>query len=254
MFNKIKNLASRNTFILNLYHLSRPSMDMVYKVEDLDDNYYAKVKSFGDREMEHQIGRLTNFKKIVSEIESKNLEGDVIEFGTWKGFSLIWIAYFLERAGIFNKKIIGVDGFVGLPNSEGIFYKGAFKNTSQELCRSHIRFSKDLYQVTKDNISIEKYLYSEKDAILKRLREITHKKFSLIHIDCDISSSAKELFEIIQHGDLMAPTCYLCFDDYGCMESYKNTVDSLLKTLENKWLIKEHSETNLTKNFILQKR
>lgn len=252
MLNKFKQFLRQSTIVTNLYYLFKPiAMDKVYKIEDLNDNYYAKVKYFGDKELEHQIGRLTNFKKIVDEIESKKINGDIIEFGTWRGFSLLWIAYFLERAGVFNKKIIGIDGFVGLPNTEGVFLKNAFNDTSERLCRNNIMFSKDLYNSTKNNISIEKNLYSDKASILDK---IGGKKFCLIHIDCDISSSLIEIFDILSGGSLIGDICYLCFDDYGCMDSYKNTVDELMKTLDKKWAIKEYSKTNLTKNFLLERK
>lgn len=251
MLNKFKQLLGQSTLATNLYRMSRPVMDKIYRVEDLNDSYYSKIKISGDTELEHQIGRLTNFKKIVDEIESKKINGDVVEFGTWRGFSLLWIAYFLERAGVFNKKIIGVDGFVGLPNTEGVFLKNAFNDTSERLCRDNIMFSKDLYHSTKKNISIEKNLYSEKSSILNK---IGGKKFCLIHIDCDISSSLLEIFSILEDGSLIGDTCYLCFDDYGVMDSYKKTVDELVKTLDKKWTIKDHSKTSLTKNFLLERR
>lgn len=254
MMKKFKNYIYKFPAVRNLVHFIKTDMDLMYEKEDLNDEYYQKVKSSGDRELEHQIGRLTNYKKIITEISDKKLPGDIIEFGTWQGFSLLWIAYLLEREGLFFKKIVGIDGFVGLPNSEGIFPKGGFKNTSLKKCRNNFIFSNKLYPITKRNVFIEQFLYSQKEEIKMRIKDITKNKFCFIHIDCDISSSVKEIFEIIKKGDILTDTCYLLFDDYGTMDSYKNTVDGLLKEIGNKWIIKEHSKTDQTKNFILQKR
>lgn len=254
MLKKIKIYLNQFPAIRNLRSLSKSDMGLIYRREDLNNEYYLKVKGSGDRELEHQIGRLTNFKKILSEIQNNKLGGDIVEFGTWQGFSILWIAYLAEREGLLSKKIIGIDSFAGLPNSEGDFVKGMFKNTSYQVCRNNIKFSKDLYQITKKNIFIEQFLYSQKEKIIKRLGKITTGKFCLVHIDCDISSSVKEVFNILNDGELLADNCYLLFDDYGCTDSYKNTVDDLLKGLGNKWIINEHSRRNLTKNFILQKR
>jgi len=250
---KIKIFLLKNFFIRNLYTLSNPGLDMIYNKEDLNEDYYTKIKERDDRETEHQIGRIINYRKILSEINRNKLPGDIIEFGSWKGFSLLWIAHLAERAGLFTKKIVAIDSFLGLPNDEGIFKKGHFKNTSFQKCYSNIKYSKDLYPITKKNIYIKKFLFSQKDAILEMLTKIPTQKFCFIHIDCDISSSINEIFCILREGDLLNDTCYLLFDDYGVIDSYKNTVDSLLKTLENQWTIEEHSSTNLTKNFLLKK-
>src|SRR5688572_17865616 len=84
-----------------------PQLDMIYNEQDLTLDYYEKVKDVGDPELEHQIGRLTNFKRIIP--ETRHLEGDFMEFGTFRGFSMLWIAYLLERQAIFNKKLVGLD-------------------------------------------------------------------------------------------------------------------------------------------------
>ena len=74
-------------------------MPLKYKLADLNKENYEKVKASGDEGGEHEIGRLTNFKDILNEIADQKLPGDIIEFGTWQGFSMLWIAYLCERAG-----------------------------------------------------------------------------------------------------------------------------------------------------------
>ncbi len=250
----IRQLLNHYHFIKKTYRSARHKVDMIYKMQDLNDNYYDKIKNLGDKEIEHQIGRLKNFKKIVSEIEEKKLTGDVLEFGTWRGFSFLWIAYLFERCGILNKKFVGIDGFVGLPNAEGFFQKGAFSNTSKKICENNIILSKHLYSITKNNIYVEKFMYSQQGAILRRLNDINANKFCFIHIDCDISSSAIEIFALLKSGDLLSDSCYILFDDYELTDSYKNTVNDSMKNLESEWIIQEHSKTNLTKNYYLQKK
>jgi len=141
---KIKAKILFKPFLRNINSLRHELLDLVYKPEDLNFEYYNKIKDLGDVELEHQIGRLTNFKKLLGEIFLNDTKGDIIEFGTWKGFSLLWIAYLCERIGIFDKKIIGIDGFIGLPDAEGPFQKGAFKNTSLKECWRNIFYNKYL--------------------------------------------------------------------------------------------------------------
>jgi len=253
----LTKVVKRSSILYRLYlwvsvdRKREKNLSLIYNPQDLNAEYYEKIKDL-DRDFEHQIGRLSNYKKIVEDCQ--NLEGDFIEFGTWQGFSLLWIAYFMERKAIFTKKLIGLDGFIGLPYADGIFDKFAFSNTSLNLCRKNLLENKILYKETKKNILIEKFLYQQKGSILRFFKKKGIQQFCFIHIDCDVSKSAEEIFEILLEGGCLADKCYILFDDYGCETSLKKTVDGILKKLEVDWLIETHSSTKLTKNFLLNRR
>lgn len=255
---KVLKKIVKNNSILYRLHLwfskdrkQGQSLSLIYNPLDLNTEYYEKIKDL-NRDFEHQIGRLSNFKKIIEVCQS--LEGDFIEFGSWQGFSLLWIAYFMERNAIFTKKLIGLDGFVGLPYTDGIFDKFAFSDTSLKLCRKNLLENRILYDETKRNIFIEKFLYKQKESILQFLKKKEIEKFCFIHIDCDVSRSAEEIFEILLDGKYLADKCYILFDDYGCESGLRQTIDGILKRLEENWQIETHSGTKLTKNFILDRR
>lgn len=252
---KIFEKVIENPLIYKLYTLrfKRPEkMKLFYKTEDLNFEYYNKIKNLGYREFEHQIGRLTNFKAIVRDCAS--LEGDFVEFGCWRGFSLLWAAYFMERNAIFNKKLIGLDGFIGLPYTDGGFRKGKFSNTSRKECKNNLIKSDELYDEIKKKVFVGKFLYEEKEAILDYFRKLKTKKLCFIHIDCDISQSARQIFEILVEGDLIADKAYVLFDDYGIEPTLREEIAKFLETQKEKWNIEVHSETNLTKNFIFSKK
>lgn len=227
-------------------------LQWIYRPEDINPEYYAKIKNLGVREFEHQIGRLTNWRKIVH--DCSELNGDFIEFGSWKGFSLMWIAYFMERDAIFTKKLIGLDGFIGLPYADGGFRKGKFANTSLKACRRNVLGDNGLYEETKKNIFIEKFLYSQKTDIIDYLRKLKVTKLCFIHIDCDVSQSAREIFTILTERNLIADKAYILFDDYGIEPTLRDEIKRFLKRQQPKWNIKVHSETAITKNYIFTKK
>lgn len=252
---KIFEKAIENPFIYKLYSLKfiKPEkMKLFYKTEDLNPEYYSKIKDLGFRELEHQIGRLTNFKSIIR--DCTYLEGDVVEFGSWQGFSLLWIAYFMERNAIFNKKLIGLDGFIGLPYADGGFRKGKFANTSRKECRNNLIKSSELYNEIKKNVFVGKFLYEEKKAIFEYFRRLKVNKLCFIHVDCDISQSARQIFEIIVEGDLIADKAYILFDDYGIEPTLREEVERFLGTQKSKWNIEVHSETKLTRNYLFVRK
>lgn len=226
---------------------------LVYKPEDLNDEYYLKIcDNSGNIELEHQIGRLKNMKKIVTECASLN--GDLIEFGTWKGFSLLWIAYFLERNAVFNRKLVGLDGFIGLPDDDGPFHKGSFSDTSLKTCLNNILNNGLLYEETRKNILINQYLFNQKEQILSYLRKNNISKFCFIHIDSDIYQSINEIFAILQDGNCIADKAYILFDDYGWNSKLAPVVDEIFEKMNSEWNISVHSATRLTKNFLLQRK
>jgi hypothetical protein len=248
-----KNPAAYRSFLsYKNRELNSRSQSLTYKPEDLNKDYYRKIKDLKSSELEHQIGRLMNMKNIVKECRA--ISGDFIEFGTWRGFSMLWIAYFMERNAIFDKKFIGLDGFVGLPYSDGVFEQYGFSDTSLEECRKVIRASNEIYEETKNNIIIEKFLYKQKTEILNFLKYANTKKFCFIHIDCDVSQSYLEIFDLLTEGKLIADKCYILFDDYGCDSNLKTEIDKSFKRLSKKWEITVHSSTKLTKNFYFEKK
>ncbi|MGB2580231.1 MAG: TylF/MycF/NovP-related O-methyltransferase [Minisyncoccia bacterium] len=250
---KIKLLVLSSPLARNLNNLRFDDFGLVYKIEHLNNEYYEKIKNLGDAELEHQIGRLTNFKSILNEISINNTEGDILEFGSWRGFSLLWTGSLCENIGMFSKKIIGIDGFVGLLEDDGVFKKGMFNNTSLKLCRRNIQQNNNIYSATKKNIFVEQFLFSQKNEILETLRKISGRKFAFVHIDSDVSGSVGEIFDILIEGDLLEDECYLLFDDYGCATAMSIEIDKALSLLKTRWDIVVHSSTMLTKNFKLTK-
>ena len=152
--NKLEKIIS-NQFVYDMFIRSKmlkPSyfkkMTLKYNPDDLSSEYYEKIKE-RKWELEHQIGRLTNFKKIIEHCAS--LKGDFVEFGCYRGFSVLWTAYLAERNAIF-RKIIGLDGFTGLPYSDDEFRKGRFADTTPKKCLNNIIKSDEIYDETKKNI------------------------------------------------------------------------------------------------------
>lgn len=254
----IKNTLLRSDSIYRAYQWKgafirdrrRPAeLAMIYQPADLTPEYYQKAKASGDRELEHQIGRLVNFKQIINEWHS--LPGHLVEFGTYRGFSMLWIAYLYERLGVFNKKFIGIDSFTGLPYNDGVWRKSGFSAITLKQCRNFIHNSRQLYSQTKQNIFIEQALFKDQNHMRRIFNQHDVSQLSFIHVDCDVSQSFVDIAELLDKYDLIAPQAYILFDDYGQPSNMKSTVDKVIERWRNKFTITEHSATKFTKNFKL---
>ncbi len=111
--------------------------------------------------------------------ETKNIKGDIIEFGVWNGNNLLFIKKVIEYLKI-KKKIIGFDSFKGMPKPDE---KNSFIG-DLNLLKHIIKFFKfkNVKIIKDDFLNIEKYNHS-------------FKKFSLIYIDCDLYFTTKLILE-----------------------------------------------------------
>jgi len=137
--------------------------------------------------------------------ETENLEGDILELGTYKCGTTIMMARFLKNIGS-KRKVIGCDAFKGLPyddkHSSQQNAKGMFSDVTVEYVLEKIKkFGVD------DKITIIEGLFEE--TLLKSLSE---QKFSMVLLDCDLYDAAKFSLEfayprLVEGGLIM-------FDDY----------------------------------------
>ena len=163
---------------------------------------------------------------------SNHLDGDYVEFGVYKGDSLIdsietylgfrkwlssqlisiepWRVNVAEQSPL-NKKMTfhGLDTFSGMPeNSEDnfIYGKGTFvgdKKSVETKVRIHLS----------DSVEIELYegLFLETKVALQN--KLLGKKAAIINIDCDIKESTSDSLQIIEN--YLQVGSIVLFDDYN---------------------------------------
>ncbi len=178
-----------------------------------------------------RIGKFLNHLEIYKKIVS--LPGDILEFGVYKGTSLIRLLSFrhlLEND--FSRKVIGFDAFGKFPNdleleSDRKFVKtfegnGGFGISSSEL-HEHLKRK-----------GIQNYTLVEGD-ILKTLPNylMSHPglKISLIHIDVDVYEPTKFILETL--WDRVVRGGIIMFDDYSVVEGETKAVDEYFESLDD---------------------
>lgn len=153
-----------------------------------------------------------------------NVDGDVIEFGSYKGGSALFMAKALKKFHP-QKKIYALDTFSGMPPTDkriDMHNEGDFSDSILE------EFQEKKEKNGLDNLVIVKGKFEDTFPRLKE--EITD--LALAHIDCDIYSSV--VYAVEQSLPLMrGASGYLCFDDplhgscLGAYEAVEDTVEKL---------------------------
>jgi methyltransferase family protein len=129
--------------------------------------------------------------KAIDKVTINN--GLVLEFGVFSGNSINHIASRRDWT------VDGFDSFEGLPESwrDG-FEKGHFKLSSLPKVRANVRLHKGRFD----------------ESIPKFLRALDNKDLPIayLHIDCDLYSSTKTIFEML--GVKIKPGTVIVFDEY----------------------------------------
>ena len=161
-------------------------------------------------EAEHQIRRFGNIKKVIDEVNKRQIPGDIIEFGTWQGMSLLLFNLALEENS-WNRTLIGIDSFEGLPEDSNVWKKRAFSNTSLDTARrnisSRIKHNQEFHLIKG---------WFDDPRVAQEMESIVS-QISVVHFDADLGSSTKSALDIISKF-LPGRTqpIYFLFDDWNC--------------------------------------
>lgn len=181
---------------------------VINSLKNINTNSYNQYKKI--REAEHQIGRFENMIKISKEIDKLNIQGDIVEFGTWEGVGLHMIDMSFGKST--DRKLIGIDSFEGLPESSSIWKKGSFKNTSFDSVEEYL--NKSIVNCTK-GFTLIKGWYN--DPIVKESLYSTVSNVAAFHLDADLGSSTKDALNIIEKYLInRKDPLFIMFDDWGC--------------------------------------
>jgi hypothetical protein len=120
-------------------------------------------------------------------------DGEILEFGVYKGST---INYFSDR--LFGRKIFGFDSFEGLPEQ----WRPGFE-------KGHFALNGNLPPV-RENITLVKGWFEE--SIPYFLLNYGCERIGLLHIDCDLYSSTKTIFNLL--GEKISSGTIIIFDEY----------------------------------------
>ena len=156
--------------------------------------------------------RRESFDQIFSSLATSGIEGDYLEFGVYRGSSFIQAYQMAQKYGLAEMRFFAFDSFQGLPEAEGkTFDEGEFQ------C-SRPLFTKI---VQKAGVDLDKVMVVEgfyQDSLQNQVKVSNDlKRAALIHVDCDLYVSTKEVLRFVQ--DLLQPGCIIVMDDWHTFEA-----------------------------------
>jgi len=192
-------------------------------------------------------GRLASLWNLILKIEKRNLKGNFVECGVWKGGCAVTMGYLIQKYGM-KRELHLFDSFEGMPEPTGndgikaiVFSEGKDKGKLKSI-KKIIGPLKVVKKLFFDEIKLEKKkIYFYKGWFQKTLPKVKKKvdPIALLRIDSDWYESVKicldELYNQVVKGG------YIVLDDYHYWPGCKKAVDEFLKERKIKSKIKRTS-------------
>lgn len=180
--------------------------------------YFEKCKNYTRTSIE----RMYSVYKSVEYVVKNNLEGDMVECGTWRGGSAMMMAYSLMEFNDLNRNIILYDTYEGMSepgnndktssneDAAALLKAGEHEKENSVWCLASME------DVRKNLINTgypEKNMYFIKGKVEDTIPEQSPKNISLLRLDTDWYESTYH--ELIHLYPLLISKGVLIIDDYG---------------------------------------
>ena len=190
-----RTLRDRLVGVLRHLRLNRAAARWVYRLEGFK-SANASVLEASTRALEH--------------VHGEGIPGDYLEFGVFKGASLLHAQRTADRLGIQGMRFLGFDSFAGLPEEPGqkrpIFYAGQYACTEERVRRWLTRHGADWKR-----LRLVPGFY-DRTLTPQAKRELGVAACAMAMLDCDVASSTEQALGWID--DLLVPRAVVVLDDW----------------------------------------
>jgi O-methyltransferase len=163
------------------------------------------------------LARLRNLAELMEQTFKRNIPGDYIETGVWRGGCCILMKGMLKERGL-DRKVYVADSFQGLPPPRVPQDKGDthhLHNKMLAVSEAQVRKNFDVYGLLDDSVVFVKGLFQD------TLKKLPNEQFALIRLDGDMYDSTISALDALYPK--LSPGGYCIIDDY-CLSSCREAV------------------------------
>jgi hypothetical protein len=171
--------------------------------------------------------RMNSLHRNVLSVLDRQIRGDFVEAGVWRGGASIFLAGALRAFDQMDRSVWLLDSFAGLPPPRGEQFPadaGAEWHLYKELTvpLEDVRQRFRDYDLLSDNVRFVEGFYEE------TLQDIAIESVALLRIDCDMYGSTTTVLEALY--DRISPGGIVAVDDYFSIEACGRAVDDFMKS------------------------
>jgi len=168
------------------------------------------------------LKRLENLTKCIEEVLRKDVPGDLIETGVWRGGSCIFMRAVLKAHGERTRLVWVADSFEGLPKPDGRYdqdigdqfwkYKSILGVSLEE-----VKANFELYDLLDEQVRFLPGWFKD------TLPTAPINQLAVLRLDGDMYSSTMDVLENLYSK--LSPGGYAIIDDYGAVSGCKEAVE-----------------------------
>jgi hypothetical protein len=174
--------------------------------------------------------RMANLRHVLSDVIEKNVPGDFVETGVWRGGACIYARAILKSYGVTDRTVWVADSFAGLPKPDGETYaadKGDTHHAVEVLAVSRAQ--------VEDNFRVYGLLDEQVKFLVGWFKDTLPKapinEVAVLRLDGDMYESTMDAIAALYHK--VTPGGYVIVDDYhavpGCKQAVHDYLDAHAK-------------------------
>ena len=226
----MKNYIAKK--LMNLGHkLSDNHNDLGWVIPELSSDEKDIISQASMHTSSTEVAQWA-FMQVIKHVENKDIPGDIIECGVWKGGNLI-IASLMRNRMKFNREIWGYDTFAGMtePNEFDVKpgftvnarekFKALTKRSVVDWCYVPIEDVKSTLSATCGNLDVKLIKGDVRETLMDQ--EKIPDQVSILRLDTDFYESTKVELEVLYPR--VPSGGVVIIDDYGIWQGSKKAVD-----------------------------
>lgn len=165
--------------------------------------------------------RMENLRFCVEDVIAKEIPGDFIETGVWRGGACIFMRGILAAHGVTDRRVWVADSFEGLPKPDASKYSADahdrhHKYSELAISLDEVRSNFAQYGLLDDNVQFLKGWFKD------TLPSAPIERLAVARLDGDMYESTMDA--LVNLYPKLSPGGYLIVDDYGAIPACKQAV------------------------------
>lgn len=194
---------------LELVRLQRTSMI------DYEESTHEARTRIEDAETMVGIKQLDQMQAAVADVIKRNISGDLLEAGVWRGGMTIFMRGILKAWGENNRKVWVVDSFEGLPQPQVDSF--GWQKGDMRVSFDEVKENFDRYGLGDDQVVFVKGWFDE------TLPTAGIEKLAVLRVDADLYESTKTVLNNCYSK--LSVGGYAIFDDYQNLKDCRRAID-----------------------------
>src|SRR5579864_4325563 len=163
------------------------------------------------------VARLDNIQNCIIDVVERQVPGDLIETGVWRGGAVIFMRAVLKAYGITDRRVWAADSFAGLPEPDAALFPIEAKFHNTPLVRKvYKNFAVDLETVKSNFVSyglLDDSVQFLKGWFKDTLPTAPIERLAVMRLDGDYYESTADALAGLY--DKLSVGGYVIIDDYG---------------------------------------